>query len=84
MQKLLDKKKALYSHSLPCVEGWFRSLGFHQSRGDRAVWFVEKLDWHTQLSIDVTDLYIRYALLFFFLYRIIIQDFSGVFRLSCI
>ncbi|KAL8544169.1 hypothetical protein ACS0TY_004632 [Phlomoides rotata] len=60
MQKLPEKKKALYSHSLPCVEAWLRSLGFHQSRDDRAVWFVEKLDWHAQLSLDVTDLYIRY------------------------
>ncbi|XP_057798602.1 uncharacterized protein LOC131014600 [Salvia miltiorrhiza] len=60
LQKLPDKKKALYSHSLPCVEAWLRSLGFYQSRDDRAVWFVEKPDWHAQLSLDVTDLYIRY------------------------
>ncbi|KAI3458060.1 hypothetical protein Pfo_014723 [Paulownia fortunei] len=60
IQKLPDKKKALYSHSLPCVEAWLKSLGFYQSRDDRAVWFVEKPDWHAQLSLDVTDLYIRY------------------------
>ncbi|XP_047972698.1 uncharacterized protein LOC125215349 [Salvia hispanica] len=60
LQKLPEKKKALYSHSLPCVEAWLRSLGFYQSRDDRAVWFVEKPDWHAQLSLDVTDLYIRY------------------------
>ncbi|KAG8381204.1 hypothetical protein BUALT_Bualt06G0097900 [Buddleja alternifolia] len=59
MQKLPDKKKALYSHSLPCVEAWLKNLGFHQSRDDRAVWYVEKPDWHAQLSLDVTDLYIR-------------------------
>lgn len=61
MQKLPEKNKALYSHSLPCVEAWLKSLGFHQSRDDRAVWFVEKLDWQAQLSLDVTDLYIRFA-----------------------
>lgn len=60
LQKLPDKKKALYSHSLPCIEAWLRSLGFYQSRDDRAVWFVEKPDWYAQLSLDVTDLYIRY------------------------
>ncbi|EYU25182.1 hypothetical protein ABFS82_06G025100 [Erythranthe guttata] len=60
MQKLPDKKKALYSHSLPCVEAWLKSLGFYQSRDDRAVWFVEKPDWQAHLSLDVTDLYIRY------------------------
>ncbi|XP_051137942.1 uncharacterized protein LOC127256139 [Andrographis paniculata] len=60
LQKLPDKKKPLYSHSLPCVEAWLRNLGFYQSRDDRAVWFVEKPNWHAQLSLDVTDLYIRY------------------------
>ncbi|PIN19058.1 hypothetical protein CDL12_08268 [Handroanthus impetiginosus] len=60
LQKLPDKKKALYSHSLPCVEAWLKSLGFYQSRDDRAVWFVENHDWHAELSLDVTDLYIRY------------------------
>ncbi|GER46689.1 S-adenosyl-L-methionine-dependentmethyltransferases superfamily protein [Striga asiatica] len=60
LQKLPEKKNALYSHSLPCIEAWLKSLGFHQSRDDRAVWFIEKPDWHAQLSLDVTDLYIRY------------------------
>ncbi|XP_068644656.1 uncharacterized protein [Aristolochia californica] len=60
LEKLPDKKKPLYSHSLPCIEAWLKKLGFYQSREDRAVWFVEKPDWHAQLSLDVTDLYIRY------------------------
>lgn len=60
LQKLPDKKKPLYSHSLPCVEAWLKNLGFYQSKDDRAVWFVEKPDWHAHLSLDVTDLYIRY------------------------
>ncbi|KAL3837731.1 hypothetical protein ACJIZ3_022322 [Penstemon smallii] len=60
IQKLPDKKKALYSHSLPCVEAWLKALGFYQSKDDRAVWFVENPNWHAQLSLDVTDLYIRY------------------------
>lgn len=61
LKKLPDKKKALYSHSLPCVEAWLKSLGFYQSKEDRAVWLVEKPDWHAQLSLDVTDLYVRLA-----------------------
>ncbi|GAB2293985.1 hypothetical protein Dimus_028201 [Dionaea muscipula] len=60
LSKLPEKKKPLYSHSLPCIEAWLRSLGFYQSSEDRAVWFVENPDWHAQLSLDVTDLYIRY------------------------
>eukprot|EP00262_Sarcandra_glabra_P012459 TRINITY_DN3219_c0_g1_i1.p1 TRINITY_DN3219_c0_g1~~TRINITY_DN3219_c0_g1_i1.p1 ORF type:complete len:180 (-),score=24.95 TRINITY_DN3219_c0_g1_i1:145-684(-) len=60
LKRLPDKKKPLYSHSLPCIETWLKNLGFHQSREDRAAWFVEKPDWHAQLSLDVTDLYIRY------------------------
>ncbi|XP_010914343.1 uncharacterized protein [Elaeis guineensis] len=60
LKKLPDKKKPLYSHSLPCIEAWLKNLGFYQSREDRAVWFAEKPDWHAQLSLDVTDLYIRY------------------------
>ncbi|CAL9121154.1 unnamed protein product [Musa textilis] len=60
LKKLPDKKKPLYSHSLPCIEAWLRKLGFRQSRDDRAVWVVEKPNWHAQLSLDVTDLYIRY------------------------
>ncbi|XP_020522254.1 uncharacterized protein LOC18433207 isoform X2 [Amborella trichopoda] len=60
LAKLPDKKKPLYSHSLPSIEAWLMNLGFYQSKEDRAVWFVEKPDWHAQLSLDITDLYIRY------------------------
>ncbi|KAG6746694.1 hypothetical protein NC652_034451 [Populus alba x Populus x berolinensis] len=60
LQTLPDKKKPLYSHSLPCIEAWLKGLGFYQSKESRAIWFVEKPDWHAQLSLDVTDLYIRY------------------------
>ncbi|KVI07111.1 uncharacterized protein LOC112509583 [Cynara cardunculus var. scolymus] len=61
LKNLPDKKKPLYSHSLPCVEAWLKQLGFFQSNDDRAVWFIEKPDWHAKLSLDVTDLYIRYV-----------------------
>lgn len=60
LSRLPDKNKPLYAHSLPCIEAWLRSLGFCQSKEDRAVWFIEKPDWHAQLSLDITDLYIRY------------------------
>ncbi|EEF49010.1 uncharacterized protein LOC8277054 [Ricinus communis] len=60
LKKLPDKKKPLYSHSLPCIEAWLKDLGFHQSKDDRAIWLIEKLEWHAQLSLDITDLYIRY------------------------
>ncbi|KAK7315188.1 hypothetical protein VNO77_33723 [Canavalia gladiata] len=60
LQKLPEKSKPLYSHSLPCIEAWLKSLGFFQTKDDRAVWFIHKPDWHAQLSLDVTDLYIRY------------------------
>ncbi|KDP20153.1 hypothetical protein JCGZ_00036 [Jatropha curcas] len=60
LKRLPDKKKPLYSHSLPCIEAWLRDLGFYQSKDDRAVWFVEKPEWRAQLSLDMTDLYIRY------------------------
>ncbi|XP_057525676.1 uncharacterized protein LOC130805075 [Amaranthus tricolor] len=60
LSRLPDKKKPLYAHSLPCIEAWLKSLGFYQSNEDRAVWFIEKPEWHAQLSLDITDLYIRY------------------------
>ncbi|KAJ3684920.1 hypothetical protein LUZ61_014084 [Rhynchospora tenuis] len=60
LKKLPEKKKPIYSHSLPCIEAWLRNLGFYQSRDDRSVWFVEKPNWHAKLSLDITDLYIRY------------------------
>lgn len=60
LEKLPDRKKPVYSHSLPCIEAWLKTLGFRQIREDRALWFVEKPDWHAHLSLDVTDLYIRY------------------------
>lgn len=60
LKRLPDKTKPLYSHSLPCIEAWLRNLGFFQSREDRAVWLIELPEWHAQLSLDVTDLYIRY------------------------
>nr|GMD02292.1 uncharacterized LOC101256845 [Ipomoea batatas] len=59
LERLPDKKKPLYAHSLPCIEAWLKSLGFYQSKDDRALWFVENPDWHAQLSLDATDLYIR-------------------------
>ncbi|PKI52107.1 hypothetical protein CRG98_027523 [Punica granatum] len=60
LKRLPEKTKPLYAHSLPCVEAWLRKLGFCQSIEDRAVWFIELPEWHAQLSLDVTDLYIRY------------------------
>lgn len=60
LKKLPEKKKPLYSHSLPCAEAWLRNLGFFQSKEDRAVWFVQKPEWHAQLSLDVTELHIRF------------------------
>lgn len=59
LTKLPEKNKPIYAHSLPCLEAWLKSLGFHQSKDDRAVWFVDKSDWHAHLSLDVTDLHIR-------------------------
>lgn len=56
---LPDKKVPLYSHSLPGIEAWLQSLGFVQSKDDRAVWVIERPDWHAQLSLDSTELYIR-------------------------
>ncbi|KAK1361181.1 Multidrug resistance-associated protein 14 [Heracleum sosnowskyi] len=60
LTKLPEKNKPIYAHSLPCLEAWLKSLGFYQSKDDRAVWFVDKSDWHAHLSLDVTDLHIRY------------------------
>lgn len=61
LMRLPEKSKPLYAHSLPCVEAWLSSLGFYQSKEDRAIWFIEWPEWHAQLSLDVTDLYIRSA-----------------------
>ncbi|CAN6331948.1 unnamed protein product [Urochloa humidicola] len=60
LERLPEKKKPLYTHSLPCIEAWLRSLGFTQSREDPAVWVAERPLWHARLSLDVTDLHIRY------------------------
>ncbi|KAE8721656.1 Multidrug resistance-associated protein 14 isoform 1 [Hibiscus syriacus] len=60
LSRLPERNKPLYSHGLPCIEAWLGSLGFYQSREERAVWLIEKPDWHAQLSLDVTDLYVRY------------------------
>ncbi|XP_051210448.1 uncharacterized protein [Lolium perenne] len=60
LERLPEKKKPLYTHSLPGIEAWLRSIGFAQSREDRAVWVAETPLWHARLSLDVTDLHIRY------------------------
>lgn len=62
LKKLPEKKKPLYSHSLPCIEAWLKQLGFNQVCALKALWSVEKPDWHAQLSLDVTDLYIRFVI----------------------
>ncbi|KAG0583248.1 hypothetical protein KC19_3G120900 [Ceratodon purpureus] len=59
-KSLPDKKVPLYSHSLPGIEAWLQSLGFVQNKDDRAVWLIERPDWHAQLSLDATELFIRY------------------------
>ena len=41
LERLPEKKKPLYTHSLPCIEAWLRSLGFMQSREDPAFWVAE-------------------------------------------
>uniref|UniRef100_M8C1X9 Uncharacterized protein n=1 Tax=Aegilops tauschii TaxID=37682 RepID=M8C1X9_AEGTA len=38
LERLPEKEKPLYAHSLPCIEAWLRSVGFAQSREDRAVY----------------------------------------------
>lgn len=63
-KKLPEKKVPLYSHSLPCIEAWLNSLGFFQSRDDRAVWLIQRPDWHAQLSLDITELYIRWVFIY--------------------
>ncbi|KAM3300320.1 hypothetical protein ACQJBY_041374 [Aegilops geniculata] len=60
LERLPEKEKPLYAHSLPCIEAWLRGVGFAQSREDRAVWVAETPLWHARLSLDVTDLHIRY------------------------
>ena len=60
LERLPEKKKPLYTHSLPCIEAWLRSLGFTQSREEPALWVAEMPLWHARLSLDVTDLHIRY------------------------
>lgn len=60
LERLPEKKKPLYTHSLPCIEAWLRSIGFSQTREDRVVWVAEMPLWHARLSLDVTDLHIRY------------------------
>ena len=51
LKKLPEKKKPLYSHSLPCIEAWFRSLGFYQSKDDRAVWYARiQIGWFNSRS----------------------------------
>ena len=59
LERLPEKKKPLYTHNLPCIEAWLRSLGFTQSREEPALWVAEMPLWHARLSLDVTDLHIR-------------------------
>jgi hypothetical protein len=61
LERLPEKKQPLYTHSLPCIEAWLRSLGFTQTSEDPAVWVSEMPLWHARLSLDVTDLHIRCA-----------------------
>uniref|UniRef100_A0A0E0IXH4 Uncharacterized protein n=1 Tax=Oryza nivara TaxID=4536 RepID=A0A0E0IXH4_ORYNI len=54
LERLPEKKKPLYTHNLPCIEAWLRSIGFTQAREDRAVWVAEMPLWHARLSLNVT------------------------------
>ena len=48
LERLPEKKKPLYTHSLPCIEAWLRSLGFTQSREEPALWVAEMPLWHAR------------------------------------
>ncbi|GBG71658.1 hypothetical protein CBR_g9073 [Chara braunii] len=59
--KLPDKNAALYRHSLPAIESWLRGLKFEQTdEDDPARWTVRRPDWHAELSLEATELVIRY------------------------
>eukprot|EP00271_Cylindrocystis_brebissonii_P010243 TRINITY_DN26383_c0_g1_i1.p1 TRINITY_DN26383_c0_g1~~TRINITY_DN26383_c0_g1_i1.p1 ORF type:complete len:224 (-),score=15.89 TRINITY_DN26383_c0_g1_i1:436-1107(-) len=60
MKNLPDQGKALYAHSLPCIEAWLRSLGFEQDSDDAEKWILRRADWHAELSMDITELMVRY------------------------
>ena len=55
LQRLPDKKKPLYSHNLPYIEAWLKDLGFYKNKEDRAIWFIEKPDWHVWLWFVQTE-----------------------------
>ena len=57
--RLPTSNTSLYSHSLPCIEAWLRSIGFCQVSGSPEQWSIERPDWHAELVVDVTDLTIR-------------------------
>jgi hypothetical protein len=82
-KKLPEKKVPLYSHSLPCIEAWLNSLGFFQSRDDRAVWLIQRPDWHAQLSLDITELYIRWVFVCISLHAPEVQIFQLFGNYSC-
>ena len=57
--RLPASSTSLYSHSLPCIEAWLRSIGFCQIPGHPEQWSIERPDWHAELVVDVTDLTIK-------------------------
>ncbi|KAH9329847.1 hypothetical protein KI387_001955 [Taxus chinensis] len=59
IERIPDEKEPLYSHSFPCIKAWLRGFGFFQSKEDRALWHIHNPDWRAQLSLDITNLYIR-------------------------
>lgn len=61
LEKLPDRSSALYAHSLPCIEVWLRSMGFQQFPEVRENWILRRPDWNAELSMDVTELIVRYG-----------------------
>lgn len=73
LELLPEPTSALYSCSLPGIEAWLRSLGFQQLPVRPEEWRLEKDTWHAELSLDVTELCVRYHCFC----CITIQDSSG-------
>ncbi|MCS5699402.1 DUF3143 domain-containing protein [Cyanobium sp. FGCU-52] len=60
MASLPDASTPLYSHPLPALEAWLRSLGARQQGTHGVVWDLHHPQWSARIQLEVEDLQVSW------------------------
>lgn len=56
-----DAKSPLYSHPLPAIENWLKTMGCHQDPQQLNYWYVKKDHWQAEIVLETENLNVSYV-----------------------